>query len=492
MSTSLTVIGGVSGSSIAGIVTVPTALPSSLIAPLQAYLSNTVAGAVTTGANFQNLSVAGATGNISSSIASGVGTVGLLVISDTDTHGAITSGSANASVNFTVNQYYNSLAVEAQGYETVTGNGDDGFFAAFSSVSAVTFNSGGGSGTVAAGGPADFVNVTGTVWTVSGDTVGGDTINSSASSVAAISVFGAGNAVNNAVGADTTPSNVVGLAGSSASVYSDGTNDLVETYAGNDTVSVFGSANVLVNGGNDTVYATANNNGVKAFFNLAGGTLDFINNSTMAATVSGDVPGASGGEVTAYGGVGGGSYIGGDAGNNSLIGATGVVTLLAAGTNNILSVSGYGNSYATQNILQAGAGGATMIAASTTGYNEFYGDTGTDVIISAGSGKQTYYVGTTGGETLTGSTQAGAANDYIFNQDSTAGVSAIITNFKLNADHIDINPGNSVGGVSIAGFDSLGGSHSGTIIYLSDSTTIQLYGVNSSSLSQSIIGGTHI
>jgi hypothetical protein len=492
MSTSLTVIGGVSGSSIAGIVTVPTALPSSLIAPLQAYLSDTVATSVTGGAaNFQNLSVAGATGNITSSIASGVGTVGLLVISDTDTHGAIVSGAANASVNFTVTQYYNSLAIEAPGFETVNGNGASGFFAAFSSVSAVTFNSEGGSGTVAAGGPSDFVVVSGTTWTVSGDTVGGDTINAAADN-SAVSVYGVGASMNYADGADTTPSNVVGLAGTAATVYSDGQNDLIETYSGSDTVSVYNSANVLVNGGADTVYAEAGNNGVKAFFNLYGGTLDFINNSTAAATVSGDVPGASGGNVTAYGGTGGGSYIGGDAGNNSLIGGAGVVTLLAAGTNNILSVSGYGNSYATQNILQAGAGGATMIAASTTGYNEFYGDTGTDVIKSSGSGKQTYYVGTSGGETLTGSTVSGATNDYIFNQDSNGGVNAIITNFKLGRDDIDINPGNSVGGVSIAGFDSLGGSHTGTIIYLSDSTTIQLYGVARSSFSNSLVGGTHI
>jgi hypothetical protein len=133
-----------------------------------------------------------------------------------------------------------------------------------------------------------------------------------------------------------------------------------------------------------------------------------------------------------------------------------------------------------------------MIAASTTGYNEFYGDTGTDVIKSSGSGKQTYYVGTSGGETLTGSTVSGATNDYIFNQDSNGGVNAIITNFKLGRDDIDINPGNSVGGVSIAGFDSLGGSHTGTIIYLSDSTTIQLYGVARSSFSNSLVGGTHI
>jgi hypothetical protein len=473
-------------------VTVPTALPSALIAPLQAYLSNTVAGAVTTGANFQNLNISGKSGNVSASIAGGQGTVGLLDVTNTDTHGVITSGAPTNGINYTVNQFYNTLAVQAPGTETVMGNGDDGFLAVFSSISAVTFNSNGGSGTVAAGGQSDFVNVSGTVWTVTGAQVGADTINTSAAN-AAVSVFGTGNAQNNAVGADSTPSNVVGLAGSSAVVYSAGTNDLIETYAGSDTVSVFGSANVLVNGGADTVFATSGNGGVRAFFNLFGGTLDFINNSTTAATVSGDVPGASGGEVTAFGGAGGGQFIGGDAGNNSLVGGTGTVTLVGAGTNNYLEAAGYASTYSGENILSGGAGGAYMIADSTTGYNEFHGGTGTDTMVSYGSGAQVFYVGALGQELITGATTSGATNEYVFDQTPSQGGSDDITNFRLGTDHIDINLDASVNGVvTIQSYQSLGGAHSGSLIYLSDNTTIQLYGVNSSALNQSIIGGTHI
>jgi hypothetical protein len=55
-----------------------------------------------------------------------------------------------------------------------------------------------------------------------------------------------------------------------------------------------------------------------------------------------------------------------------------------------------------------------------------------------------------------------------------------------------VNYNGSLSGVSITGFSSLGGATAGTIIYLSDQTTIQLYGVKSSSLSASIIGGTHV
>jgi len=500
MSGSLTVVGGVNNHVVSGLVTVPVVLPSSqVLANLQQFLSVSVAGAVTQGAaNLQNLNVATVTGgaDISSQVTVGNGadTQGQLTLSNTDTAGATTSGATN--IKLTVPVGYNYLVVQAPGTETITGNGSSDFLAVFGSQSGVTFNSaaatgGTGSGTVVAGGPNDFSVVTGAFWSVIGNALGGDTTNSTAS-VAAIQVFGQGNAVNNAVGADSTPSNVVGLAGSSATVVSGGTNDLIETFAGQDFVSVSGSANVLINGGADTVYATAGSTAVRAFFNLFGGDLDFINNSTVAATVSGAVPGASGGSTTAFGGVGGGVYIGGNAGNNSLIGGTGTVNLVAHGTNNILSVTGYGGSYATQNILYAGEGGSTLFAASTTGFNEFYGGSGTDSIVSFGSGSQTYYVGATGSENITGSTVSGASNEYIFDQDSTGNGSDVITNFKLGRDHIDINYNGNLSGVSISGIDSLGGSNTGTIIYLSDKTTIQLYGVKESSLSTSIIGGTHI
>jgi hypothetical protein len=386
---------------------------------------------------------------------------------------------------------YNSLIVTAPGSETIQGNGAAHSLVNFGGASSVTFNSNGGSGSVTAAAASSLIVVSGSLWTVSGAAGGGDTINSTADN-ALISTFGQGLASGNAIGADSTPSNVVGLAGLNATVSSNDSNGLIETYSGNDIISVNGSANVLINGGADTVYATASSTAVRAFFNLFGGTLDFINNSTIAATVSGAVPGASGGSSTTFGGVGGGVYIGGNAGNNSLIGGSGIADLVAAGTNNFLSVAGYGASYATENIMDAGSGGATLVAGASTGYNEFYGGTGTDSIVSYGSGVQTFYVGSTGSEQITGSTVAGAVNEYAFNQSASGNGQDVITNFRVGTDHIDINLNGGLAGVKISGFGQLGGATSGSIIYLSDETTIQLFGVKTASLSAGIIGTTHI
>jgi hypothetical protein len=449
-------------------------------------------------ANFENLDVAGQTGP--QTVTVGAATSGELELTNASisgTTGLTTTTPGVANVSVTVPAGYNQLLVTAPGTENIAGNGSNNFSATFGANSAVTFNSNGGSGTVAAGGSSDFVNVSGTVWTVTGASVGGDTINASASN-AAISVFGAGNALNNAVGADSTPSNVVGLAGPVANLYADGTNDLIETYAGSDAVSVYGSANVVVNGGADTVYAMAGNNVVNAFFNLFGGTLDFINNSTTEAFIQGDVPGASGGEVTAFGGAGGGSYIGGSAGNNSLVGGTGKVTLVGSGSSNFLEANGFASSAASENILSAdvvstGGADAYMLASSTTGYNEFHGDAGSDTMVSHGSGAQVFYVGASGQELMTGSTTSGATNTYVFDQDSTGNGSDVITNFKVSRDNIYINLGTTVNHtVTVQSFGALGGGTPGTVIYLSDHTSIQLYGVSSSSLNASIIGTTHI
>jgi hypothetical protein len=428
-------------------------------------------------ANFENINVAGQSGP--QAVTVGGSNTGLLQITNTNGAGATTAGAANVSLIVPVG--YNTLIVSAPGTITVQGNGASHALANFLGASSVTYNTGGGSGVITASGPGDLVNASGTDWTVNGAAGGGDTINA-ASDNAIISTYGQGRASGNAIGADSTPSNVVGLAGTSATVSSNDTNGLIETYSGNDIISVNGSANVLINGGADTVYATASSTAVRAFFNLYGGTLDFINNSGAAATVSGAVPGASGGSTTAFGGAGGGVYIGGNAGNNSLVGGSGSVNLVAAGTNNFLSVSGSSGSYATQNILDAGDGGATMIAGSTTGFNEFYGGTGTDLIISGGSGAQTFYVGASGSELITGSTVTGADNQYIFNQDGSGSGQDVITNFRQGIDQIDINGNGTLSGVSISGIASLGGAQSGSIIYLSDRTTIQLYGVKPASL----------
>lgn len=497
MSTSLTVIGGVSGSSIAGIVTVPTALPGPLVSALQTYLNTTVGGAVTTqSANFQNLNVSGKTGDVSSSIASGTGTVGLLDITNTDTHGAITSG-APAGITFTVNQYYNTLAVQAPGSETITGNGSNGFLAVFSSISAVTFNTGGGSGTIAAGGPSDLINVAGNNWVVTGDTIGGDTISGIAAD-SSISVYGAG--------ADVGPSpiggpfsNVVSMGADNVTVVSDGVYDNITDDTGTGgVVSIEGGAQAIVDGGTVTVYAAQGQTYANAHFEENGGKLIFINQSTSQATVAGAIGSAVGGNVTAFGGAGGGVYVGGPGGNNSLVGGAGLVTLYAAGGSSSLyaasDANGINDLFAGTNSLAGGA--AYMEASVGSGSTEFTAYTGSTTAVSHGSGGQAFFAGQSGQDSFVGSTVSGAVNYYYFDQDSTGAGSDIITNFRIGTDHLYINGLGSLSGVSIAGIASNpGGSgipnvSGGVVVSLSDQTTIKLYGVSLSAAdAASAVGG---
>jgi hypothetical protein len=357
----------------------------------------------------------------------------------------------------------------------------------------IVYNTGGGSGTVSAAGGGDYVALSGTKWVFNGNVPGNDTVISSAG-LATIGVGGNGTYPG---GQSQVPSNVVELAGAQAVVNSFGTNDLIEDFAGLATINALNTASIEMDGGAATVHVHGVGS-VKAFFTgQGGGRLDFINNSTVAATVSGNVPGGTGGSVTAFGGYGGGVYVGGAGGNNSLIGGAAAVTLVAGnGNNNILEAAGFGNSYAAQNEFVAGSGTSTLTADSTTGYNEFIGETGNLVMTSFGKGNQTYYVGAQGLETITGSRAAGATNEYIFDQDRTGSGMDSITNFRLGTDHIDINFNGTLSGVTIKAIDAVAPSASdtagGSLVTLSDQTQITLYGVSRNSLSLSIIGGTHI
>jgi hypothetical protein len=384
---------------------------------------------------------------------------------------------------------------EATAANTVIGSGQTHIkvFLEPSAAIPVVYYTNGGSGTVMAASAGDSLFITGQKWSVTGSGLGAESINSAANN-ATISISGSGNAQGSwQNSADTTASNTVGLSAGNAFVFSNGSKDLIESSGGKDTVEASNSAEVEVNGGSVTV--VANGIGpVVAFFNNGGGALRFINNSTVSATVSGVVSGGKSGSATAFGGVGGGVYIGGLSGNNSLVGGSGAVTLVGAGSNNYLEAAAYSSAYFNQNILNAGnnGGSAVLLADSTTGYNEFIGGTGNSTITSFGSGKQTYYVGASGTECITGSTVSGATNEYIFNQDSTGSGQDTIANFRLGTDHIDVNYNGSLTGVTIKGFTSLSGGVTGTVVSLSDNAKIYLVGITGSTLSTSIIGGTHI
>jgi len=476
MSGSVTVVGSSINQGLIGLVTVPGSFGSTQSA-IQTLLTAMSVTVTQNGANFENENVAGVSNNNLPVTVGGFGT-GLFELTNSDSvSGTITGGVANVSVN--VPSAYNYIVVEAPGSESVNSSAN-GLLAVFGNQSAVHFN-GGGSGTVIAAGANDFVGLDGGTWSVYAS--GGDSIQSAAASD---TITTAGTA------------NVVGLLGGTSDVLLGGTNDLIETYNSgvSANISVSGANDrVLVDGGSNTVTAVTGNSGLNVFFNLSGGSLYFINSSTSAATVSGAVNGAIGGSVTAFGGAGGGVFIVGPGGNNSLIGGSsvlgagsGLVTLLGSGTTNFEEAYGAG---AAGNVLSVGnSGSSTLIASASTTNNTFYGGiVGTTIMQSSGSGTQTFFVGTNDQENLTGSTTTGAVNDYYLIQNTSGSGSDVITNFKLSRDKIFIDTiGQFQGQVDVSSVVAHGGSNPGSTIFLSDNTSITLYGVSVAQLTAAGVG----
>ena len=179
--------------------------------------------------------------------------------------------------------------------------------------------------------------------------------------------------------------------------------DTVNVGASYDTVSADGNATttIYVYNGATTVQANDASFVTVQFAQGAGGTLDFINSSSNAATVFSGNYGAgkfAPNSVTAFGGAGGGYYVGGRAGANSLVGGTGAVTLQGAGPGDYLE----GNS-SVDNVLFAYKGNETLVGTAASSDNTFQlglaytGDTGAivsnAVVSSAGSGLNTFILG---------------------------------------------------------------------------------------------------
>jgi hypothetical protein len=183
--------------------------------------------------------------------------------------------------------------------------------------------------------------------------------------------------------------------------------------------------------------------------------------------------------VTAFGGAGGGTYNGGPGGNNSMVGGTGLVTLVGSGTGNFLEANGSVAGTASNLLWVGNAGSSILVASSTTNWNEFIGGvSGTTSMFAAGSGQQNFFIGNGDTETLTGSTAVGAKNIYHFEAPSTGGGTEYITNFALGSSNQIIidESGTYLNQVSIAGANTVGGGQGGTSIQLSDNTTIKLIG----------------
>jgi hypothetical protein len=262
-----------------------------------------------------------------------------------------------------------------------------------------------------------------------------------------------------------------------------GSNDHINLASGNNTVSF--------SGGNATI--NASDNATVSVFLYGTSTLDFINGSAAAQTVLA----GSGGAVTAFGGIGGGFYVGGSTGNNSLTGGSGLVTLVGGGNGDVLTATGNGpNSLPNanaRNILYSGAGNETLLAVSTTGSNLFYisADAGNDMVSTAGAGEQTFFLsgGTACNTTITGAAAGSLYNIYDIINTGQSGGSYTITNFDSGAPSIiylinESHAGNNT--MPIAGATD---QSNGVLITLNDNTTITLLGVNASDLHYFNSGG---
>jgi len=300
-----------------------------------------------------------------------------------------------------------------------------------------------------------------------------------------------------------TGDNTFGIAGSvdvidpgnNALTFTSGAPTLIAATGSNDQIFV-GDANLAMTAqGAATV-------GVQ-FQQNSGGTLNFVNNSNDAATVyTGAYTAAGGGNiyadnaVTAFGGAGGGFYVGGLAGNNSLVGGTGVVTLVGGGNNDFLEA---GSSVGT-NVLFGGPGTETLIGASTSGANDFNlglnyvgigSIAGTDVVSTSGTGTQDFAIGA-GSFTITGSDAVSSVNAFanvydVIRDASLSGAALTITNFAAK-DIILLTDNTETAGSSV--FNSISTDHfGGTQITLSDHTTIDLVGIAATSLTT--VAGAH-
>jgi hypothetical protein len=288
-------------------------------------------------------------------------------------------------------------------------------------------------------------------------------------------------------------------------VYSAGTNSNIDLISagndsinlngtGNDTVTAVGNAttNVLIGAANATVSATGSSLVEATFGPSSGGDLDFINNSTGADSVyTGSFgPGQfAPNSVTVFAGEGGGVYVGGRAGNNSLIGGTGLATLVGGGANDVLSVvASVGSSY---NELYTGQGTESLFGAAGSGNNAFnigltdigVGNvTAIGIASSNGSGKQAFDIGNTNGETITGSSVSGSTNFFdVFGTSTTGGGNFTINDFNSanSAIYLVDSTAQAPGDASIS---LIGSSFGNAQILLTDGTTITLKGIAASSL----------
>ncbi|OYV37215.1 MAG: hypothetical protein B7Z81_06325 [Acidocella sp. 20-61-6] len=399
---------------------------------------------------------------------------GLEEITNTDSVGVVSAGTVSGA--YTVSSTASTLAVQAPGAETITGSSTTGvaIFGSNSSVNYTVVNP--ASGSIFAAGGADEITL-----------------------------------LSSAVPNVSNPLKTVSSP-NAETVYAAG-QDTINLYGqGNDFVSLTGASSVRVDiqDANATVVASGTV-ATNVYWSgpAAGGSLDFINNSTDTAfiqvpvfpvTVNGVRQYVSAeNHVTAFGGAGGGEFIGGQGGNNSLIGGSGVVSLIGGGQGDFLQAQGSVGA-GNVNDFMAGSGSETMIATAGT-YNNLFGagvnypglgaPAANGLISTDGAGAQNYFLGNAGVVTIDASTVSTATNTfYVVSNSSVGGGTFDIYNFSGNST-INLTNNNSFGAstASISGIKADPFNANNSIIGLSDGTRIELFGVSASSLT-TVSGGT--
>ena len=450
MSGFLTVGGAFNGQN--GILSVPSALSSSVNTLLQTYLNGVTASVTGGTASFTNNDIAAGTAfNISIT-----GAPHFTEITNVDSVGASTNGAATGVASVAAGT--TDLFVQVPGSVTVDGVASTSV-AIFGGNSNVTYNVGGGTGSIFAAGGADSLNATGSGSSYNVTSAGNDTLN-----------------FNGTNGVETV------------------------TATGNATTSVF-----LGGGDVATVTATGNSKVSVVFHTNAGGNLDFVNASSQAQTIFSGSYTTGGGQavfapnsLTVFGGSGGGFYVGGRGGFNSINGGTGSSTLVGGGQGDTLIAGG------ADNRLFSGAGGETLMGAGTV--NGFYlglEEPGIGSIqavgglaSAGGSGNQSFLIGNVDATTLTGSTVSGSQNVFdVLGTYTTTGGQALTfggSSFTINDfsgnDTINLlqSVTNGAGGPSVESVQA--GLTGGTQILLSDNTVITLSNVTTSQVS---VNGAH-
>jgi hypothetical protein len=468
-------------------VSVPTALigstATSLAQQLQTYL-NGVSGSLMGGTmGLVNWDIAAGT---EASVNAGSAGGTFMELTNYSSTGASTAGTFNGT--YSIPGAVTDLVVDAPGSQVVYSTGSV-TSAMFGGASNVNYNVFDGQGSVYLLGGADSVNATSTTpGSMSFYSAGQDSINLSG------------------IGSPTI---------NGYSVYAEG-NATTAVYIGGSDVA--------------TVVASDNAHAAVVFYLGGGGNLDFINASTQeqtifsgAHTIAGSAqPVLSNNAITAFGGAGGGFFVGGANGYNSLVGGfdtaagyantgnAGLVTLVGGGAHDMLLANGADSTGSGgYNAFFSGNGSfETLMASGSTNDNLFsvgLTDVGVgvvtafgDVVSSAGAGTQNYFVGnsentnfyadtTTGstnnfwviGDTITGGPNGPSQNNFFTINDFGANSAIVLVNATLGTSDASIQDASTTHGA--------GGSVN-TVITLTDNTQITLKGVSTSNLSYQIGG----